>query len=263
MRLSWPLALRMLWPPLEQQFAYQQAATWGQQAIAWLDTAGVEAPLGLLRRAGEVCLTVGAVEDTRAFYDRALAHLNTRQAQGQAVDPFEHGALLLAQARLLAQSGEPAAALPLFEQVRAMALQQGSERNAAVTLGDIARLQAQQGEVETALRLHQERLEVYERLGDVAGKAAALWNIAQIEISRNAWEQAVPRIFEAYQIVDSLGRLDGICIIGVTCGQLLIARGERDDGLAVLRRSEQGYRQLQRPGRAEAVANLITQLEQG
>lgn len=243
---------------LEQQFAYQQAATWGQQAIAWLDAAGVEAPLGLLRRAGEVCLTVGAVEDTRAFYDRALARLNARQAQGQAVDPFEHGALLLAQARLLAQSGEPAAALPLFEQARAMALQQGSERNAAVTLGDIAHLQTHKGDVDTALALHQEQLEVYERLGEVRaraitlgdiarlraykgdvedalrlqqeclavnkhlgnldGQAAALWDIAQIEISRNAWEQAAPRIFEAYQIVDRLGRLDGICVIGVTYG---------------------------------------------
>lgn len=38
--------------------------------------------------------------------------------------------------------------------------------------------------------------------------------------------------------------------------------GERDDGLAVLRRSEQGYRQLQRPGDAEAVADLIARFEQ-
>jgi hypothetical protein len=45
--------------------------------------------------------------------------------------------LLLAQARLLVQSGDPAAALPLFEQARETALQRDSVRDAAVTLGDI------------------------------------------------------------------------------------------------------------------------------
>jgi hypothetical protein len=111
--------------------------------------------------------------------------------------------------------------------------------------------------------LHQERLEVYERLGSLDGKAATLWDIAQIELNRGDMEKAAPRVIEAYQIVDRLDRLDGICVIGVVFGQLLIAAGERDMGLAVLHRSEQGYRRLQRDDDADAVAALIARLERG
>ena len=39
---------------LDQQFAYRQAAAWAQQIVTLLDTAAVEVPFGLLRRAGEV-----------------------------------------------------------------------------------------------------------------------------------------------------------------------------------------------------------------
>ena len=165
---------------LDRRFAYQQAASWAHQAVTILDAAGVEAPFGLLRRAGEACVLVGAVDDTRTFYGRALEQITTRQAHGQAVDPFEHSALVLAQARLLVQSGEPDAALPLFEQARHLALQQRAARNATVVLGDIARLRADKGEVEEALRLHQEELEVYERLGDVRARAVTLGDIARL-----------------------------------------------------------------------------------
>jgi tetratricopeptide (TPR) repeat protein len=248
---------------LDRRFAFQQAAAWAQQAVTLLDTAGVAVPFGLLRRAGEACVRVGAVEHTRIFYERALEQIITRQAHSQTVDSFEHEALMLAQARLLVQSGEPDAALPLLEQTRHLALQQRAERNAAVVLGDIARLRAQKGEVEEALQLHQEQLAVYERLGAPEGKSATLWDIAQIELNRGEVEKAAPRVSEAYQIVDRLDRLDGICVIGVTLGQLLIAAGERDRGLAVLRRSEQGYRRLQRYGGADRVAALIAKIERG
>src|SRR5262249_2067900 len=122
---------------LNQQFAYQQAATWAQQTIAVLDAAGAESPFGLLRRAGEACLLVGDVEDTRAFHQRALEQVATRQAHGENIDLFEQSALTLAQARLRMQSGEPEVALPLFEQVQRLALQRGAERDAAVVMGDI------------------------------------------------------------------------------------------------------------------------------
>jgi tetratricopeptide (TPR) repeat protein len=154
-------------------------------------------------------------------------------------------------------------ALRLYEEQLQLYTSLGKVVERADTLGDIARLQAQRGDVEAALALHQERLAVYERLGEVRERAVTLWDMAQIELSRGQVQQAAPQIVEAYQIVDRLGSLDGICVIGAVFGQLLIAMGQRDEGLAVLRRAEQGYRQLQRPGRAEAVATLIAELEQG
>jgi tetratricopeptide (TPR) repeat protein len=248
---------------LDQQFAYQQAATWAQQTIALLDAAGVESPFGLLRRAGEACLLVGNVEHTRTFYQQALEQVATHQARGENIDPFEQIALTVAHARLRVQDGEPEAALPLFEQTRRLALQRGVERDATVVLGDIARLRAQQGEVDEALRLHQEQLAVYERLGDVRERAITLWDIAEIEIGRGNVGEATPLVIEAYQLCDRLNLLEGICIIGMTLGQLLIANDRRDQGLEVLHRSEEGFRRMQRHSEADAVAALITRLGQG
>jgi tetratricopeptide (TPR) repeat protein len=248
---------------LDQQFAYQQAATWAQQTIAVLDAAGVESPFGLLRRAGEACLRVGDVEHIRTFYQRALEQVATRQAHGETIDLFEQSALTLAQARLQMQSGEPEAALPLFEQAQRLARQRGAERDATVVMGDIARLRARQGEVEEALRLHQERLAVNRRLSDLDGQASAMWDIAQIELGRDNVREAVPLIVEAYQICDQINRLEGSCAIGMALEQLLIANDRRDQGIEVLHRSEEGFRRMQRHSEADRIAALITRLGQG
>ena len=251
----------LMW--LDQQFAFKQAADWGQQAVKIFEAAGREPSLGLLRRAGEVWVRIGEVEAARAAFSQALDRIKGLQEKGSAADPGEHGALTLAQARLLVQSGEPDVAIPLFELAQRLALQRGSEHDAAVVLGDIARLKADKGEVEEALRLHQKRLEVYERLGYLAGQAATLWDIAQIERRRGDITKAAPLIAEAYAIVDQIGRLAGICAIGEVFGQILIAAGQREEGLAVLLRSEEGFRRMGRVANAEQIAALIRQLELG
>ncbi len=64
-------------------------------------------------------------------------------------------------------------------------------------------------------------------------------------------------------VVGATGRLEGICAIGMVFGQVLIATGEPEKGLAVLRRSEAGFRKLQRPADAEEVAEIIRQIEAG
>ena len=159
--------------------------------------------------------------------------------------------------------GEVEEALRLHQEELEVCERLGDVQARAVTLGDIARLRAHKGEVDEALLLQQERLAINQNLGSLDGQAATLWDIAQIEFNRGDGEKAAPRVIEAYQIVDRLDRLDGICVIGVALGQLLIAAGERDRGLAVLRRSEQGYRRLQRYGDADRVAALIAKIEQG
>ena len=46
----------------------------------------------------------------------------------------------------------------------------------------------------------------------------------------------------------------------MTLGRLLIANDRRDEGLAVLRRSEEGFRRMQLHSDADEVAALITRL---
>jgi tetratricopeptide (TPR) repeat protein len=248
---------------LDQQSAFKQAADWGQQAVKILEAAGRKLPLELLRRAGETWVTIGEVEAARAAFGQALDRIKELQEKGSAVDPFEHGAFALAQARLLVQSGKPGVALPFFELAQRLAIKRDSERDAVVVMGDIARLKADKGEVEEALRLQTERLETNRRLGDLDSQAATLWDIAQIELGRGDITKAAPLIAEAYAIVDQTGRLEGICAIGEVFGQILIAAGQREEGLAVLHRSEEGFRRMGRTANAEQIAALIRQLEPG
>src|SRR5690606_7899123 len=126
-------------------------------------------------------------------------------------------------------------------------------RAVAIAMGNIAVLLAEKGEVEQALQIQSERLETNRQLGDQDGIAMASWDIARIELDRANHAAALPRIIEAYEIVTRIGRLDAISAIGKIFSQLLIGAGQRDEGLAVLRRSADGYRQLGRPADAEQV----------
>jgi hypothetical protein len=146
--------------------------------------------------------------------------------------------------------------LGLFERL-------GEVRERAATLGDIARLKAAKGEVEEALHLQTERLETNRRLGYLDDQAGILWDIAQIELGRGDVAKAAPLITEAYLIVDQIGRLEGICVIGEVFGQILIAAGRREEGLAVLHRSEEGFRRMGCTADAERIAASIRQLEPG
>jgi tetratricopeptide (TPR) repeat protein len=159
--------------------------------------------------------------------------------------------------------GEVEEALRLHQERLALFERLGEVLARAATLGDIARLKAAKGEVEEALRLQTERLETNRRLGDLDDQAATLWDIAQIELGRDDVAKAAPLIAEAYAIVDQIGRLEGICAIGEVFGQILIAAGQREEGLAVLHRSEEGFRRMGRTANAERIAALIRQLEPG
>ena len=155
------------------------------------------------------------------LYERGLGTVETAKGQGAPVEERDRAVLLLAQARLLSA----------------------------------------QGEVEQAMKLHREALEVYQALGDLESQANARWEIGKIELARENLEAAVPMIAEAYQIVARIGQLEAICVIGPTLGRLLVAAGQHDEGLQVLRHSADGYRRLGRPTDAEAIEAVIKQIE--
>ncbi len=152
---------------LDGQFQYRLAADLGGQAIGLLEAQGAAIPLDLLRRTGEACVRVGEVDRARAFYRSGLEQLEALRAGGEKIDPMTEATLLVAHARLLVQRGEPEKAMGHFERAAELAREAGSERDAAVTLGDIANLKAAKGEVDEALRLLKEILVLFERLGDV------------------------------------------------------------------------------------------------
>ena len=136
----------------------------------------------------------------------------------------------------------------------------GDKRARAVTLGDIARIRADKGEVDAALQLQQERLAANKALGDQDGIAAASWDLAQLEMSRQNFPAAFPLLAQAYAILQQTGRLDGICMVGTVLGQFLCAMGQREEGLAILTRSRDGFVKLGQAPMAQQTQALLDQL---
>jgi tetratricopeptide (TPR) repeat protein len=165
-------------------------------------------------------------------------------------------------ARIRADKGEVDAALQLHQERLGIFEALGAKRERAVTPGDIARIRADKGEVDAALQLHQEMLGIFEALGDLDGKANMLWSIAQIEVQREKWQEAYDHLAESYAINLKLGRLDGICMVGLSLGQLLCMAGQREQGLAILTRSRDGFLKLGQARMAQQTQALLDRISQ-
>jgi hypothetical protein len=101
------------------------------------------------------------------------------------------------------------------------------------------------------------RLETNRKIGNVDGIAAAHWGLATIELRRGKVVEAAPQLAEAWSLFTRLGRADGIAAIGEIFGQVLVAAGQRDQAIAILRRSVEAYRKLGREERAHEVEALV------
>ncbi len=190
--------------------------------------------------------------------DKALGHLEEAQ---KLLPPGRERAIVLGDiARLRAAKGEVDAALQLHQEMLGIFEGLGDKRERALTLGDIARLRAAKGEVDAALQLHQEMLGIFEGLGDAEGHANALWGIAQLELSAKRYEDAFPKVIGVYEAVSRLKKLDAICAVGITLGQLLCMAGQRGEGVMILTRSRDGFLKLGQRQMAQQTQAFLDQL---
>ncbi|MFD9066020.1 tetratricopeptide repeat protein, partial [Kitasatospora purpeofusca] len=117
--------------------------------------------------------------------------------------------------------------LPAFERI-------GDTREAAITWGKIADVLQQRGEVEAAVELQLKHLEVSEQLGDIEAIATANWNLARTDLDRQDRQAALPRLVTSFQHLLKLQRPDGIAVVGITLGQVMLAEGARAQARKVL-----------------------------
>ena len=268
-----------------------------QAAIGCLDRAGRPVPLPLLLGAIEVADRAGEGAQIDRLLERAdsaadrdeqdpvlVAAVHHKQGQRQfrtgdldsAQRHYEQARELLTQvatdrevailagqiADILQARGELDEALRIRREDELPVYQRlGDIRSEAITKGQIADILQAVGDPEAAAQLQQERLQVNRGLGDADGVAAALWDLAQLDLARSDLEAAAPKVAEAYPIVVSMGRLDGIAVIGTAFGQLLIAAGQRTEGLEVLRHSREAFEQLGDAESARQIADLVGQIE--
>ncbi len=147
-------------------------------------------------------------------------------------------------ARILTAKGDVDAALALHTEARDIFEASGNQRSRAVALGDIARILSAKGDVEAALALQNERMNTNRDLGDMEGIAAASYDLAEIEVQQQKWQEAHDHLAESYAILLKLGRLDGVCMVELQLGQLLCRARQREQGIAMLTRSRDGFARL-------------------
>ena len=165
-------------------------------------------------------------------------------------------------ARIRADKGEVDAALQLHQEELAIYEASGDKRSRAQTLADMAHISLQKGDAEKAIKLQDEALLVAEELGDLDGVASTLWSIAQIYLSQQNLKAAFEPVMKSYATFLKIGRLQGISIVGVSLGQLLCMADQREQGLVILTRSRDGFRQLGRQDYAQHTQALLDQLAQ-
>jgi tetratricopeptide (TPR) repeat protein len=167
-------------------------------------------------------------------------------------------AALITQVRELAKQGHFDEALHQLEQAKELL---PSGRRQAILLGEIARIRTARGELDAALLLHQEALGVYETSGDLDGKANTLWSMAQIEVRQQKWQEAFHHLADSYATFQQIGRLDGVCLVGSDLGLMLCMASEKEQGIAILIRSRDGFKKLGWEKEAQQTQELLDQVE--
>ncbi|WP_156921490.1 CHAT domain-containing protein [Desulfovibrio inopinatus] len=214
-----------------------------EQAIAAGEIADILRTLGQLDEALEIRLT-----EELPVYDKLGDVRSLAVTQGQIADILQARGQL-DEALEIRQELQ----LPVYEKL-------GDVRSLALTQGKIADILFARGQLDQALEIRMEQeLPVYMKLDDKNSIASTLWDIAQIEMTHGKMEDAAPKIAEAYALFSAMGRLEGIAVIGQFFGQLLIVSGHHDEGLDVLQRSVDGFRQLSREADAQEVESNMKQ----
>ena len=196
-------------------------------------------------------------------WEQALAKLQEALAIYEALGDKRSRAVTLGDiATILSAKGEVDAALQLHQEELAIYEASGDKRSRAQTLADMAHISLQKGDAEKAIKLQDEALLVAEELGDLDGVASTLWSIAQIYLSQQNLKAAFEPVMKSYATFLKIGRLQGISIVGVSLGQLLCMADQREQGLVILTRSRDGFRQLGRQDYAQHTQALLDQLAQ-
>ncbi len=160
-------------------------------------------------------------------------------------------------ARILRDKGELDTALTMHREKLNIMEALGDRRSIAVSMGDIANILLLKGEPGEAVKLQRERLDILMKLGDLSERATALWDLAQIELHLQNTAKALAYLTDAYELFLKTGRLEGIALIGLYLGPILCRDNRKKQGLAILRRSLEGFRKLGMTDSAKEAESII------
>lgn len=215
--------------------------------------------------ARERAVTLGDVAQLRAErgdIEGALAlHEQRLSAYERLGETREWAATLGQMAQARATRGELDDAAQLCEEALQAFERLGDVREQAALRGELAQIRVDQGRYAEAMDLLKGVLQVFDQLGEVRERSATLFLIGKIYLSQREITKAFLTIDEAYTLVRQLGELSAVAIVGKIFGMVMLVMQKREQGLAILRESEAGFRRLGQPGDADEVAELIRRIE--
>ncbi|WP_230966444.1 tetratricopeptide repeat protein [Nostoc commune] len=145
---------------------------------------------------------LGLVQEAVAHYQQALDLCPEKELKEKATT-------LNNMALVLANQGDIARAIALWEQSLEIQEQIGDVQGKAATLNNMALVIAQQGDIARAITLWEQNLEIQEQIGDVKGKAATLSNMAVVIAQQGSIARAIALWEQSLEIQEQIGDVKG------------------------------------------------------
>ncbi len=82
---------------------------------------------------------------------------------------------------------------------------------------------------------------IFEKLGDIREQSVTLNNMFDICWQQEKHQEAFDAIASAFQLVMRMRNPDGVSVVGMKLGQVLLSAGDAENGCRVLRASREAY----------------------
>ncbi|WP_375471311.1 tetratricopeptide repeat protein [uncultured Nostoc sp.] len=173
----------------------------------------------ILRELASAERVLGFVQEAVAHYQQALDLCPEEKLQ-------EKAATLDKMAGVIADQGDIARAIALYEQSLEIIEQIGDVKGKATVLSDIAGVIADQGNIARAIALYEQSLEIKEQIGDVKGKAATFNNMAQVIAQQGDIARAIALYEQSLEIFEQIGDVKGKATILGNMAQVIAQQGD-------------------------------------
>ncbi|NEU78768.1 tetratricopeptide repeat protein [Nostoc sp. UIC 10630] len=210
----------------------------------------------ILGSIARVEVVLGFVQEAVNHYLQALDLCPEEELQAKATT-------LNDIAHIIAQQGDIATAIALWEQSLEISEQIGDVQGKGITLNDMAQVIAQQGDITRAIAFWQQSLEISEQIGYVQGKAATLTNMASVIAHQGDIPKAIAFWQQSLEIYEQIGDVQGK---GITLGNMagvIAHQGDIPKAIALWQQSLEILEQIGDVGnQANSLSNMALVIAQ-
>jgi tetratricopeptide (TPR) repeat protein len=160
-------------------------------------------------------------------------------------------------AYVIAEQGDMARAIALYEQSLKICEQIGDVQGKAHMLRNITLIIAQQGDMARAIALSEQALEIYEQIGNVKGKAHTLNNMAGVIAKQGDIPKAIALSQQALKIFEQIGYVQGKA---VSLSHMARVIAEQGDILKAITLYEQALEICEQTGDVKGKATTLNNM---